>query len=89
MQFPAVNVQIVNGTGKTASVNGTGNLVIGYDETPGTQSGSHNLVLGTSQTYTSYDHLAGTTTPTPVIRLRCWVRTTPPLRPMPTLPAAA
>ena len=27
-----MNVQVVNGEGKTASVNGEGNLVIGYDE---------------------------------------------------------
>jgi hypothetical protein len=34
IQFSGVNVQIVNGEGKTASVNGDGNLVIGYDENP-------------------------------------------------------
>jgi hypothetical protein len=54
IQFSGVNVQIVNGEGSTPAVNGSGNLVIGYDEGPGTQSGSHNLVLGTSQTFTSY-----------------------------------
>src|SRR5256885_13306260 len=32
VQFAAVNVQIVNGAGKTESVNGKGNLVLGYDE---------------------------------------------------------
>src|SRR6202035_4175162 len=49
IQFSGANVQIVNGEGKTASVNGEGNLVIGYDENPGTvrgtpgaQTGSHN-----------------------------------------------
>lgn len=41
------NLQIVSGSQSTAGpVNGTGNLVIGYDESPGTQTGSHNLVLG-------------------------------------------
>src|SRR5438477_343683 len=35
VQFAAVNVQIVNGAGSTASVNGKGNLVLGYDENPG------------------------------------------------------
>jgi hypothetical protein len=54
IQFSGVNVQIVDGEGSTFAVNGSGNLVIGYDEGPGTQSGSHNLVLGTSQTFTSY-----------------------------------
>ena len=59
VRFAAVNVQILNGLGSTASVNGTGNLVVGYDETPGTQSGSHDLVLGQKQTYTGYGELVG------------------------------
>ena len=46
VQFSAVNVHILNGQGTTASLNGEGNLVIGYDESPGSQSGSHNLLLG-------------------------------------------
>jgi hypothetical protein len=55
VEYSGVNVQIVSGAGSTsAAVNGRGNLVIGYDESPGTQTGSHNLVLGTSQAYTSY-----------------------------------
>jgi hypothetical protein len=47
-------VQIVNGEGKTASENGAGNLVIGYDELPKEQTGSHNLILGALQAFTSY-----------------------------------
>jgi hypothetical protein len=54
IQFSGVNVQVVNGEGKTESTNGEGNLVIGYDEDPGSQTGSHNLVLGSYQTFTSY-----------------------------------
>lgn len=54
VQFSGVNVQIVNGAGETETVNGEGNLVIGYDEAPGTQTGSHDLVLGRAQTYSSY-----------------------------------
>jgi hypothetical protein len=54
IQFSGVNVQIVNGEGKTASVNGKGNLVLGYNEKPRTQTGSHNLVLGEGQLYSSY-----------------------------------
>ena len=55
IQFSGVNVQVVNGAGKTESVNGEGNLVIGYDEDSGReQQGSHNLVLGVEQTFTSY-----------------------------------
>lgn len=55
IQFSGVNVQIVNGEGRTASINGDGNLVIGYDENPGKheQTGSHNLILGEEQTFTS------------------------------------
>ena len=59
VQFPAVNVQLINGSGATTALNGTGNLVIGYDETPGAQTGSHNLILGTNQTYTSFGGLLG------------------------------
>jgi hypothetical protein len=33
-----VNVQVVNGEGSTATVNGAGNLVSGYDETPQVQT---------------------------------------------------
>ena len=60
VEFSAENVQIINGTGSTAQVNGEGNLVLGYDENPGTQTGSHNLVLGESQDYSSVgDIVAG------------------------------
>ena len=32
IQLSRANVQIVNGLGKTNTVNGVGNLIIGYDE---------------------------------------------------------
>jgi hypothetical protein len=55
VQFSGVNVQIVNGLGKTETINGEGNLVIGYDEGPGLQTGSHDLVLGGAlQEFTSF-----------------------------------
>jgi hypothetical protein len=59
IRFTGVNVQVVNGEGKTESTNGEGNLVIGYDEdhTEGPQTGSHNLVIGVEQTFTSYGGL--------------------------------
>jgi hypothetical protein len=58
IQFKGVNVQIVSGSGSTyGPVNGEGNLVIGYDEGKLTQTGSHNLVLGTDQSFTSYGGL--------------------------------
>ncbi len=65
IEFSDVNVQVVSGSGSTSGVvNGEGNLVIGYDENPGNheQSGSHNLILGEEQTFTSFGGiLAGRT----------------------------
>jgi len=60
-QFSAVNVQIVNGSGVEATINGEGNLVVGYDEKPGNQTGSRNLVLGGANSYSSYGGLVGGT----------------------------
>jgi hypothetical protein len=55
IQFSAVNVQLVNGSGSETTLNGEGNLVIGYNPKPQAQTGSHNLAFGTSgQSYTSY-----------------------------------
>lgn len=54
VEFSAVNVQVINGSGAETTVNGTGNLILGYDEKPGAQTGSHNLLLGGSNSYTSY-----------------------------------
>jgi hypothetical protein len=55
VQLSGVNVQLVNGEGNTATTNGVGNLVIGYDEAAGhAQTGSHDLVLGERQTFTSF-----------------------------------
>ena len=61
VQVRGANLQLVNGSGATTSVNGTGNLVLGYDEYPGTQTGSHNLVTGQSNTFTSYGSFVGGT----------------------------
>src|SRR5947209_19801878 len=46
VQFAAVNVQILNGAGATASANGEGNLVLGYDESPGSQTRSEERRVG-------------------------------------------
>lgn len=54
IQLTGINVQLVSGAGSTSAINGLGNLIIGYDETPGTQTGSHNLIFGEEQTFTSY-----------------------------------
>ena len=53
------NLQVVSGGGSTATaVNGTGNIIIGYDEDnyagDADKSGSHNLVVGKGHTYSSY-----------------------------------
>jgi hypothetical protein len=55
VQFSGVNLQVVNGLNKTESVNGAGNIVIGYDENASlSQTGSHDLILGQEQTFTSF-----------------------------------
>ncbi|MCP4129637.1 MAG: hypothetical protein GY754_01355 [bacterium] len=70
IQFSSVNVQIVNGSGSTTgTVNGLGNLIVGYNESRGScsndcgsscyfcyndRSGSHNIVTGANNNYTSY-----------------------------------
>jgi hypothetical protein len=46
IQFSGVNVQIVNGAGSTASANGTGNLIVGYDEPDA--SGISRCTLGSN-----------------------------------------
>jgi len=59
IQVTGANLQIVNGLGSTETLNGAGNLIIGYDEKPGTQTGSHNLMLGTEQSYSNYGAILG------------------------------
>ena len=62
VRFTGVNVQIVNGAGESNDVNGRGNLIVGYNEDdvpPLDRSGSHNLVLGQGNSYTSYGGLVG------------------------------
>jgi len=57
-----MNLQIINGEGSTGTVNGLGNLIVGYDETDvnkndepiDDKTGSHNLVIGAEHTYTSF-----------------------------------
>ena len=60
-----MNLQVVNGEGATGTVNGLGNVIIGYDESSENKNdeptddktGSHNLVIGTEHTYTSFGGL--------------------------------
>jgi hypothetical protein len=54
-RFDGCNVQIVNGEGATGTMNGKGNLIIGYNESflgeGKDRSGSHNLVVGPEHQY--------------------------------------
>lgn len=46
VRFTGVNVQVVNGKGSTATANGTGNLIVGYNEAD--TSGRYRCTLGMS-----------------------------------------
>lgn len=62
VQFSAVNVQIVSGSGKTAGkVNGEGNLVVGYaEDTSGRpQTGSNDLIVGSENGWKSFGQIVG------------------------------
>ena len=59
LKISGANLQLVNGAGVTDTLNGLGNLFIGYDEHTGSQTGSHTLVLGTGHVFTSFGGLAG------------------------------
>jgi hypothetical protein len=57
------NLNIVNGGGNTQTANGLGNLILGYNEARGggldQRTGSHNLVLGQQNNYTSFGGIIG------------------------------
>jgi hypothetical protein len=62
VQFSSVNVQIVSGSGSTGgTVNGEGNLVVGYAENSGSLSrtGSNNLILGRNGGWTGFGSMIG------------------------------
>jgi hypothetical protein len=63
IMFEAVNVQIVNGTGTTAGYpNSLGNLIVGYNEirpVGNVRDGSHNIILGTRNNYSSFGGIVG------------------------------
>jgi hypothetical protein len=59
LTFSRMNLQVVSGSNATyGTTNGLGNLIIGYNERRGdgkdNTTGSHNLVLGTQNNYSSY-----------------------------------
>ena len=58
--FEGVNVQLINGAGMTAAMNGVGNLIIGYNvDSSGLASriGSHNIILGDEESYPDTEKL--------------------------------
>ncbi|MFO0891205.1 MAG: hypothetical protein U0790_18935 [Isosphaeraceae bacterium] len=61
LSISGVNVQIVDGTGSTQSDSGLGNLTVGYNRARGdgtnARTGSHNLILGDLNNYSSYGGL--------------------------------
>jgi hypothetical protein len=62
VEFSAVNVQVVSGSGSTSgAVNGKGNLIVGYAEaiTNRPQTGSNDLVVGSDNSWTSYGQIVG------------------------------
>jgi hypothetical protein len=53
--FTGANLHVRNGWATTASTNGLGNLIVGYNETrSGLRTGSHNLVVGPRHLWASY-----------------------------------
>jgi hypothetical protein len=60
VSFSGANVYVNSGSGSTSgTVNGLGNLIVGYDEGSSGKTGSHNLILGSYHGYTSYGGLVG------------------------------
>jgi hypothetical protein len=57
LKFTAMNLQVVNGLGATATSNGLGNVIVGYNEDVGgneIRTGSHYLIVGDEHTWTNY-----------------------------------
>lgn len=52
--FNNMNLQVVNGSGNTESANGKGNIIVGYNAGGGAKAGSHNVIVGTKNSYSSY-----------------------------------
>ena len=62
VEFSAINVQVVSGSGTTsATVNGEGNLIVGYAEntTQHARTGSNDLVVGSENGWASYGQIVG------------------------------
>jgi hypothetical protein len=62
VQFSGVNVQVVSGSGSTGgTVNGEGNLIVGYAENVHgyAQSGSNDLIVGTENGWSGWGEIVG------------------------------
>ncbi len=61
VRISGINLQVVNGMGSTNTLNGTGNLVVGYNEVGNPDGddrrGSHNIVGGRENTHASWGGL--------------------------------
>jgi hypothetical protein len=61
MEVAGANLRLVNGTGTTASANGLGNLIVGYNEIrqgeENIRTGSHNVVVGREHNYSRFGGL--------------------------------
>lgn len=56
LRLTGVNLQIVNGLGTTSSLDGTGNLIVGYLNYH-CGGGSHNVIVGANDLVSSYSSL--------------------------------
>lgn len=57
VQVTGANLQVVSGAGSTSgTVNGLGNVIVGYNENPSghSRAGSHNVVVGSEHGYASF-----------------------------------
>jgi hypothetical protein len=59
IRIAGVNVQIDSGLAKESEINGTGNLIVGLNESPINETGSNNIGFGESMGYDSYGGLVG------------------------------
>ena len=61
IRIDGANLQVVNGQGTTNTTNGLGNLIVGYNELGNfngdDRTGSHNLVTGQANSFSSYGGL--------------------------------
>lgn len=54
LKFSGMNLQLVNGIGATGTANSLGNLIVGYNEGSHDRSGSHYVVVGTQNSWTTW-----------------------------------